>query len=288
MPFADHRFIRSVLGATAVYLLWSAVAPPFEAQGPQLLVRMVLAVSAVIILGVALLRPLRPVVSPTVAPLGSAEPNSARTSRRWQSRMLRQPIIVSPTGVRHRSPGACTDRGEPRSIIVLCDGTPAGDSACRLAERFTKHGAAVYAFAFLPPDTLSGACDTSDTSAIGPIESFLDRVAVQLRRTASAPEMWPLTLVVHDLEGELQRACASFAIDTIIVPAALCAGAASVLGAASAAISAAARSGVGSAPVLCVVGAEGESSTSPTSASRRSDVRTLAPLASGEPIRSPS
>jgi len=182
-----------------------------------------------------------------------------------------------------------TPRGAPHSVIVLCDGTPAGDGACRLAERFAKQGGAtVYAFALLPPNALTDTSDANDTSTLGPIEAFLDRVDAQLRRTASAPAMWPLTLVVRDLEGELQRACASFGIDTIIVPTALCAVSASVLRAASAAASAAARNGCDSAPVLCVVGAEGEPSTSPTSASRRSDVRTLAPLASGEPIRSQS
>lgn len=286
MPFADHRFIRSVLGATAVYLFWSAVAPPFGVLGPDSFLRAVFVLVAVLLLAVSLLHPLRPAGSAWAAPPAARTPTPM--TRRWQSAVVRQPIAPS-VGMRGRDTDALTPRGAPRSVIVLCDGTLAGDSACRLAERFaTQGGAIVYAFALLPPDALTDTSDANDTITVGPIESFLNRVDAQLRRTTSAPAMWPLTLVVRDLEGELRRACASFGIDTIIVPAALCAASAGVLGAASAATSAAARSRCASAPVLCVVGAEGETSTPPAPASQRSDVRTLAPLASGEPIRSQS
>lgn len=175
-------------------------------------------------------------------------------------------------------------RGCPARAIVLCDGRPSGDAACRLAQRFAARGAAVRALALLPAETVTHVADLGEP---GPIERFLADVDAQLDRTTPTPAAWRLELVVHELQGELRRVFTEFGADVIVLPTSL-ADQQGVLRAVSDAMDATRPSSRVGTPLLCVVGVDGAAHAHPAAASRRADTRTLAPVASGEPTRSMS
>jgi hypothetical protein len=171
----------------------------------------------------------------------------------------------------------------PDHVLVLCDGTAAGDGACRLAQRLSeRRQAVVHAMAILPEDA---RVERTSLTEPGPIERFLAEVDAQLRRTTPTPAAWRLTLVVHDVEAELQRACAEFDADILLVPASLRAPESDVLRAASVAVASTARVFGRSAPIICVVAAEAEAAASPADmpqASLRMDAGALASARPGD------
>lgn len=270
-----HRTLRALSGAAALYLGWRAVAPPFGAHGAAPLTRFLLAVLATVLLVAALTRTGR---------------TSAGTRRRWRSH---SPIRSSPA--RHAtarissrssvSPvlNAHMVRAHPERVIVLCDGTRDGDAACRLAQSFAEHNrAAVRALALFPVAAARRPATSLDVP--GPIEGFLDDVNAQLSRTTSNPGMWQLTLIVHDLAGELRRTCAEFDPDTIILPSRMCSKDGSVMHSVSTVVSGAGTATYAATPVLCVVGSD-TAPTRLTAASPRADARTLAVFSAGGTTR---
>jgi hypothetical protein len=192
--------------------------------------------------------------------------------------------VVSAALAGSLSTTARAARGCPARAIVVCDGLPSGDPACRLAQRFAARGAVVRAVALLPTEMLTHIADVGEP---GPIERFLTDVDAQLDRTTPMPAAWRLELVVHELQGELRRVLTEFGAEVIIFPTSL-ADQEGVLRAVSAAADAARPSSRVGTPLLCVVGIDGAARARPAAASRRADTRTLAPLAAGEPIRSMS
>jgi len=195
------------------------------------------------------------------------------------------PRLATPAAVAGSlGASALAARGCPARAIVLCDGRPSGDAACRLAQRFGARGAVIRAVALLPAEMLTHIADLGEP---GPIERFLADVDAQLDRTTPTPAAWRLELVVHELQGELRRVFTEFGAEVIIVPTSL-ADHEGVLPAVSAAAEAARPSSRMGTPLLCVVGIDGAARARPAAASRRPDTRTLAPLAAGEPIRSMS
>jgi N-acetylglutamate synthase-like GNAT family acetyltransferase len=178
--------------------------------------------------------------------------------------------------------------GLPDHVLVICDGTVAGDSACRLAQRLAdKRQAIIRAVAILPEAVRDVHGEPGEP---GPIERFLEEVNDQMRRTASMPATWGLTLIVHDVENELRRACAEFDVDTILVPASLRTPEGDVLRAASAAVERTVRTHGRGAPLIVVV-AEQAAPVAPAempSASVRPDTAALASLsARPEPVSQP-
>lgn len=291
MQSVEHRVLRASLGVAAIYLAWRASAPPFDARGPGPLARLVLAFLATVLITVAL-APTGRLTRRRSDTDGDTQPTTAaptRTRHRWRSRSTRRRpsrVARTPASPPASPPASAATvlatRVHPEHVIVLCDGTPDGDSACRLAQQIAERDeASVRALALFPLAALER--DSSGPDAPGPIESFLDDVNAQLVRTTSNPGAWRLALVVRDLAGELQRTCAEFDADTIILPGTVCATDANVMGAISA-VSGDSHAPCANPSVLCVVGRDDGPVTRLAPASPRADARTLATLASGKSI----
>ena len=302
----DHRVVRALLGALALYLVWHAVAPPFGDAGTPAQARMLMAFVAAVLIA-ALTTSLYMFVhasGPRPALAGGLQMRAHRPTP-WRSRMASahahatdgrpasRESNTAPTPTVTTTSGATTltvRRGAPDHVLVVCDGTSAGDSACRLAQRLTdRRQALVRAIAILPENVRGARPDPGEP---GPIERFLDDVNDQMRRTTPLPGAWRLTLIVHDVESELRRACAEFDVDTILVPASLRTPEGDVLRAASAAVADAPRAFGRSAPLIVVVAEE--TTTTPVAptqmrtASLRPDTAALAALsARPEPVRQP-
>jgi hypothetical protein len=214
---------RAVLILAAMSLLTLVLVDPLDEDLPATVSRVLLTI-AVAALGLAVLRWRRAGTHPPddlrarairvrgvgrdSTPAGRPGPHARRAA--WRSAMAPAHLGGASSQASGASLASATDatsarpRCVPSRVIVLCDGTPAGDAACRLARRFADQvDAAVRAIALLPRAAIDGSSERG--SEDGPIERFLDDVTAQLYRTAANPGLWQLTLVVHDLPGELRR-----------------------------------------------------------------------------------
>jgi len=327
----DHRVVRALLGALALYLIWHAVAPPFDGAGTPAQARMLMAfIAAVVIAGLTVpfymtagspalglatvpgprIRAHRP--RPWRTRIASVHPHAddphadhahadhAHLDRAHVDRAhsvyahppqthMSGASTIAATSTSTSTTTTTVRRGLPDHVLVICDGTSAGDSACRLAQRLAeRRQAVVRAVAILPENVRDARPVPGDP---GPIERFLDDVNEQMRRATPMPAAWGLTLIVHDVENELRRACAEFDVDTILVPSSLRTPDGDVLHAASAAVEGTVRTLGRGAPLIVVVAEQSATPVAPAemhSASLRPDTAALATLsARPEPVSPP-
>lgn len=105
------------------------------------------------------------------------------------------------------------------NIVVVCDGTPQGDRALRLADVIARGTSArVRAVTWLSPQAMH-AFDIPGTT---PIETFLNGVTLQMQRTTEMMGFWRLTLLVGNPQREVARICREDAASLVIVPGTLC------------------------------------------------------------------
>lgn len=104
-------------------------------------------------------------------------------------------------------------------IVVVCDGTIAGDSAPRLADAISRSTSAIVRAVTWFPTTAAGAINLVGST---PIETFLDAVTQQLYRTTAMPGCWRLELLVGNQLPGLARICREEEATMIIMPAQFC------------------------------------------------------------------
>jgi hypothetical protein len=107
----------------------------------------------------------------------------------------------------------------PPRIVVVCDGTIAGDSAPRLADAISRSTSAIVRAVTWLPTTDAGAIHLVGST---PIESFLDGVTQQLYRTTAMPGNWRLELLMGDPLPGLTRICREEVATLIVMPSHLC------------------------------------------------------------------
>jgi hypothetical protein len=96
-------------------------------------------------------------------------------------------------------------------IVVMCDGTPSGDKALRLANAISQStGASVRAVTWLP---VGYALDGD-----APIENFLASVTRQLYRITTMVGFWRLELLTGCVDQRLAQLCSQEAAALLIVP----------------------------------------------------------------------
>lgn len=96
-------------------------------------------------------------------------------------------------------------------VVVMCDGTPSGDSALRLADAISQGtGASVRAVTWLP---VGYALDGE-----APIEKFLASVTQQLYRTTTRIGFWRLELLAGRIDQQLAQLCSMEMAALLIVP----------------------------------------------------------------------
>ncbi|MES2358985.1 MAG: hypothetical protein V4529_11705 [Gemmatimonadota bacterium] len=99
-------------------------------------------------------------------------------------------------------------------IVVMCDGTPSGDGALRLADAISQGtGASVRAVTWLP--------DGYALYGEAPIEKFLASVTRQLYRITPMAGFWRLELLAGHVDMRLALLCATESAQLLIVPGAL-------------------------------------------------------------------
>lgn len=98
-------------------------------------------------------------------------------------------------------------------VVVMCDGTPGGDRALRLANAISQStGASVRAVTWLP---VGYALDGD-----APIENFLASVTRQLYRVTTMVGFWRLELLTGRIDHRLAQLCLREAAALLIVPCA--------------------------------------------------------------------
>lgn len=108
----------------------------------------------------------------------------------------------------------------PERIVVVCNGQPAGDSACQLAADLAAvTGASVRAITVLEP---SQAARRMALSKADPVEALLTGVTQQLYRTTSMPGLWCLTMMVGVWADQVAQACRDNTADLLILPEVEC------------------------------------------------------------------
>jgi hypothetical protein len=96
-------------------------------------------------------------------------------------------------------------------IVVMCDGTPSGDRAVRLADAISQStGADVRAVTWLP--------DGYALDGEAPIEKFLASVTRQLYRITTMTGFWRLELLAGHVDPQLAQVCSKDSAQLLIVP----------------------------------------------------------------------
>ena len=96
-------------------------------------------------------------------------------------------------------------------VVVMCDGTPGGDNALRLANAISQStGASVRAVTWLP---VGYALDGD-----APIENFLASVTRQLYRVTTMVGFWRLELLTGHIDHRLAQLCSQEAAALLILP----------------------------------------------------------------------
>jgi len=104
-------------------------------------------------------------------------------------------------------------------IVVVCDGTAAGDCAPRLANAISRSTSAIVRAVTWLPTTAAGAINLAGST---PVETFLDAVTQQLYRTTDMPGCWRLELLMGNRLLGLARICREEEATMIIMPAQFC------------------------------------------------------------------
>ena len=96
-------------------------------------------------------------------------------------------------------------------IVVMCDGSPSGDRALRLADAISRStGASVRAVTWLP--------DGYSLDGEAPIENFHASVTRQLYRVTTMIGFWRLELLTGRVDQQLARLCSRESAQLFIVP----------------------------------------------------------------------
>lgn len=98
-----------------------------------------------------------------------------------------------------------------KHVVVMCDGTPGGDKALRLADAISRTtGASIRAVTWLP---VGYALDGD-----APLEQFLESVTRQLYRITEMVGFWRLELLTGCIGQQLAQLCTQEAAALLIVP----------------------------------------------------------------------
>ncbi len=121
------------------------------------------------------------------------------------TRCAKRPALPAARNVAQSVPSSI------KHIVVMCDGTPSGDGAVRLADAISQStGADVRAVTWLP--------DGYALDGEAPIEKFLASVTRQLYRITTMTGFWRLELLAGHVEPQLGQLCSKDAAQLLIVP----------------------------------------------------------------------